>query len=417
LQLDPKGEPPCKRSPPITEVQELLDAYHKNTDTKIERCERYLKLTRKYLNWKGLVTAPEVLPIDIKTYERKVTGVSLGSSTFYGYSGQVITKKVSLGKLHEDYVSKNEPRRHVRDSDISAALAEVAGLIFALALSGVHILDQLEMRKFKVGIGFGEGLKEVYSPLCITEGSSLPRSVYIGVLARLWLNVSQITHFEDLPNTSLGISNSRGTVMSAVFGRFESLFEATTKFIVAAEVPDIIAGEKPVIACTSTPKSMVQRRGYEVDLKPSMKSPYDGCWQISCLTITGGDPPAVSERLANRVSVVPVCGYIACGARWWEYVDLDKAFAVMSASHSDTPCTGCSVEAQGNWLEQEEFLLRERGGFSCALPRKGERAIVPAYENGLMQSFLCAVFKGSLKNLRWRYQQCAAHTDCDVLVV
>lgn len=73
LQLDPKGEPLCKRSPPITEVQQLLDAYHKNTDTKIERCKRCHKFTRKYLNWKGLVTAPEVLPIDIKTYERTVS--------------------------------------------------------------------------------------------------------------------------------------------------------------------------------------------------------------------------------------------------------------------------------------------------------------------------------------------------------
>ncbi|KAF4436290.1 hypothetical protein FACUT_6562 [Fusarium acutatum] len=345
------------------------------------------------------------------------TGVSLGSSTFYGYAGQAITKMGVLGELHQEYVRKSEQKNHIPDSDVSVALAEVAGLIFALALSAVHILDKDQMRGFKIGSGLGQGLKKVYSSLCDPGDFTVTRHVCIGVLARVWLYVSNIIDFEDLPNTSLGISNSLGAVMSAVFGHTTSLFEATTKFIVSADIPDIIAGDKPVIACASTPMSKVQRRGHAVELKGSTKAPYDGCWQISCLTITGGDPPAVPERMANRVMVVPVCGYIACGTRWWEYVDLDKAFAVMSASETDSPCANCSLEGHGCWLEQEHFLRRDGGGFTCALPQNGDKVILPAYRNGLMQSFLCGAFKEAANKLRWRYQQCVAHTDCDVLIV
>ncbi|KAF5712478.1 hypothetical protein FMUND_8424 [Fusarium mundagurra] len=346
------------------------------------------------------------------------TGVCLGSSTFYGYAGQAITKMGALGELHQEYMRKNEQKNYIQDSDVSVALAEVAGLIFAMALSAVHILDKEQMRGFKIGSGLGQGLRKVYSSLCDPSDFTVARHVCIGVLARVWLYVSNIIDFEDLPNTSLGISNSLGAVMSAIFGHTTSLFEATTKFIVSADVPDIIAGDKPVIACASTPMSKVQRRVHRVEVTGSKKSPYDGCWQISCLTITGGDPPVVSERMANRVMVVPVCGYIACGTRWWEYVDLNKAFTVMSADETDSPCTKCPLEGHGCWLEQENFLRRDGGGFTCALPpRNGGKVILPAYENGLMQSFLCGAFQGVANKLRWRYQQCIAHTDCDVLIV
>lgn len=355
--------------------------------------------------------------------EQPRTSVTLGSTTYGGYAAEVISKRNTFKSLHEDQFKKLEKTHHANDSGASDALGEVAGLVYALALSAVHILDMEEMRNFKVASGLGDGLKKVYSSLKLSAAVSGPisRSVCLGSLAHIWLHIPELVDVNDLPHTTLGISNSQGAVMSAIFGHTRSLQDATTKFIVSADVPDIIAGEKPVIACASTPASKVQGRGHEVDQKPSNKSPYDGCWQLSCLTVIGGDPPALTNRLANRVSVVPVCGYIACGARWWEYIDLENAFAVMSASMVGDPCSNCPSDAEAYWLEQETFLLRDPEytftSFTCSLPRKGSKVILPAHENGLAQSFLCGVFNGSASKLRWLSERCIAHTDCDVLIL
>ena len=350
--------------------------------------------------------------------------VGLGSSTYYGYTAQAIERRPSIKDLHLRYMRNLPAHTHSRDSDVSSALGEVAGLVYALSLSCVHTRDQAHMDSMKITTGLGDGYKATFSELCFkpTAKRNVPRNKCLGALAHIWLNLPSL-YIPHWPQSSLGISNSQGAVISAIFTETKSLKDATTKFVVSTEVPDIMAGEKPVVACAATTGSKVQGHGHEFDVPISDKELYDGCWQIYCITTTGGDPPALEKGnlLGNNASVVPVCGFIACGTRWWEYVDLDKAFAVMAESESQSPCSTCASEVssvKARWLEQEKFLEKgSGGGFSCSLPHIGEKFVIPAYENGLKQSFLCGVFRQSARKLRYRYLQCITHSDADVLIV
>lgn len=347
--------------------------------------------------------------------------VDLGSSTYYGYTAQSIENRSSIKDLHQSYMRNLPADTRRRDSDVSSALGEVAGLVYALALSCVHVHNQAHMENMKISIGLGDDLKTAYSSLCIRPGikTKIPRCKCLGVLAQVWLSLPAI-YIPYWPQSSLGISNSHGAVISAIFAETKSLEDATMKFVISKDVPDIMVGEKPVVACASTPHSMVQKRGHAINVTPSTKEPYDGCWQICCITTTGGQPPALEKGnlLSNVVSVVPVCGYIACGAWWWEYVDLDDAFGVMAESASQPSCPTCPSSTEALWLSQEIFLGRAQGGgFSCSLPQTGQKLVVPAHQNGLMQSFLCGVFRCSTNKLRYRLRQCITHTEADVIIV
>ncbi|KAH8674496.1 hypothetical protein BGZ60DRAFT_556814 [Tricladium varicosporioides] len=356
------------------------------------------------------------------SHQPKGQSVELGTITYHGYTAAAIQARPAIKELHHSFMKNLPANVRWQDSDVSGALGEVAGLIFALALSCVHILDQTQMRDMKVSADLGGNLRSVYSLLRTKQAGvpiSISRQGCLGILAQLWLDLPGI-YLSHWPQSSLGISNSQGAVVSAVFADTKSLEDATTKFVVSTAVPDLMVGEKPVVACASTPRSVVQKRGHQVDVASLNKEPYDGCWQICCITTTGGQPPPLEKGniLSNVVSVVPVCGYIACGARWWEYVDLDDAFAVMADSQNLASCLNCPKDAEACWLEQEIFLGRaQRGGFSCSLPRSGQKLVVPAHQNGLMQGFLCGVFRGSTKELRYRYRQCVTHTQADVLIV
>jgi hypothetical protein len=71
LRLDPNGTAlSIPDQSPVT-VQELLNAHRKYMETKRKRCVKCRKNTRKNCIWKGLMTAPEILPIEFKTYERE----------------------------------------------------------------------------------------------------------------------------------------------------------------------------------------------------------------------------------------------------------------------------------------------------------------------------------------------------------
>jgi hypothetical protein len=348
--------------------------------------------------------------------------VDLGTSTFYGYTAKAIDERPSIKGLHQDYMRKLPAKTHAQDSDLSSALGAVAGLIYALALSCVHCRDPARMKAINVSCDLETDLRNAYSYLVtkLDEKIRVSRNRCLGVLAQLWLGIAGL-YIPHWPQTALGISNSRGAVMSAVFAETKSLEEATIKFIVSTDVPDIMVGDKPVVACAVTPHSTVQKSGHEVEVKLTTREPYDGCWQIHCITITGAQPPALDKDslLANVVSVVPVCGYIACGARWWEKVDLDNAFAVIAESSEvsiGSACSNCPSEVEAQWLEQEIFLQKAQGGFSCSLPQKGQKLVIPAHENGLTQSFLCGVFRWSTGKLRYPLFKCIKHSDADIVI-
>jgi hypothetical protein len=74
LRLDPKGRVYSRLGRMSTGVQQLLDTRSRLTETIEKHCAMCKKNTRHYCTWKGLRLAPEVLCIEIKTYERNERG-------------------------------------------------------------------------------------------------------------------------------------------------------------------------------------------------------------------------------------------------------------------------------------------------------------------------------------------------------
>lgn len=57
---------------------------------------------------------------------------------------------------------------------------------------------------------------------------------------------------------------------------------------------------------------------------------------------------------------------------------------IMSKSHSHIAREGCPLNPVVNWLDERDFLKRERGGeFSCASPKRREKLVIPAHVEGL----------------------------------
>ncbi|MCJ1328929.1 hypothetical protein MMC10_005606 [Thelotrema lepadinum] len=343
--------------------------------------------------------------------------IQIGSSWYNGYTAQLLNSRESIRTRHREQLEQLRNRQpKPEDSPISSAISEVSGLIYALGLSGVHVYNKVNM---DIVTCLHEGLRETYNAISPTAsgGRRLARNVCLGILSQLWLDLPGI-YIREWPHNALGISNSQGSVLSAIVGETRTLQEATTKFIISTDVPDLMQAELPVVACASTPGSTVQRRTYEKDIGPSRSKPYDGCIDVYCFTIATGDPPPLSRLINNRVIAVPVAGYAACGARWFEYVDLDDAFAVMAESFLQPVCAACDQNAEAQWLKADDILQREeKDGFSCCQPKKGKQIVVPAHDSGLKQSFLSAVFRDANPDVRYCYRACLRHAKGDVVIV
>ncbi|KAK0317152.1 hypothetical protein LTR82_011753 [Friedmanniomyces endolithicus] len=358
----------------------------------------------------------------------------LGSSTYHGYAAVCLKKTPKLSTSHGRWMANLPARTHARDSDVSNALATVAGLVYGLAMGCVH-----DHRPYyhhnsdsrELGCRLDTDLGCVYQHLHTEPRTQrkIARTVCLGVFAKLWLGLPAL-YIPQWPHTSLGVSNSRGAVMSATFGETTGLPTSTKKFVFSVDVPDLMTGDKPVLACAVTPQSTIQRRGRPIEdneATATSQDPYDGCFQTHCIAITGNDVPTLGEKnlLNNRVSIIPVCGYIACGLRWWERVDLDSAFAVMAASDATapTPCSSCSPKQKARWLQQELFLREPCTGedsgtaFACSLPPEGGKLVLPAHRNGLMQSFLAATFRQSAREVGYALHGCIEHATGDVIIV
>ena len=201
--------------------------------------------------------------------------IQIGKLCYNGYTAQVLTSRDSIRTKHGEKLEQLRAREVISDdSPISRAIGEFSGLIYALALSCVHVHNKLNMN---VGVVLGAGLTETYTAISpeSKKGRRLARNVCLGILSQRWLDLP--ARHGEWPQSALGISNSQGSVLSAIVGDTRTLEEATTKFIVSVDVPDLMQAELPVAACASTPHSTVQKHAYEKDIASSHSKPYDGC--------------------------------------------------------------------------------------------------------------------------------------------
>jgi hypothetical protein len=103
-----------------------------------------------------------------------------------------------------------------------------------------------------VGVSLGGGLTDTYSAISpeSRSGRRLARNVCLGILSQLWLDLPGL-YVQEWPQAALGISNSQGSVLSAIVAETLTLQEAWAKFIVSVDVPDLMQAELPVVACAS----------------------------------------------------------------------------------------------------------------------------------------------------------------------
>lgn len=371
--------------------------------------------SRDWKKWFG------VSPEDVKTIIINQSSISkavqLGDHTFYGFTGKALDQSPLIAMHSAQMDSSSRAGTITTSSMVSTAVAEVAGFIYTLGLSIVHVPHDIKLR---IRTSLGSGYRFAYKALMVKphDPRFLPRQVCLGALAALWLGLPTLW-VPDWPHTAIGISNSRGSVLSAIVAETSSLKEATTIFIVDTDVPELMVAERPVVACAGYKQGRVIG-GYEVDLEPTdPKGFYDGCNDMSCLTVCVGQPPQLSKSMVSSVLAVSVVGYVACGTAWSRYVDLDDAFVVMANSESQPDCKDCPPNFRGRWLKDAREFLHPEGkhrGFTCSCCKKGEKLMIPAHGNGLKQSFLCGLFRESSQNLRYREFSCVAHALGDVII-
>ena len=107
LRLDPKGTPlSSPKQSPVT-VRELLNAHRKCTGAKRERCVKCGKTTGKYCIWKGLVKAPEILPIEIKTYERELSADKKTRYKFF-FSDIILNRRIYVPNVGRKHTTRYE---------------------------------------------------------------------------------------------------------------------------------------------------------------------------------------------------------------------------------------------------------------------------------------------------------------------
>ena len=344
-----------------------------------------------------------------------IDNVQLGSQHYYGFAAKRL-KQTSLGDKHKAEMDEFERRKvHTRgDSRISHVVAELAGMVYSLGMS-------LVMARIGTGTAvrcaLGRGFREAYRQLSVTQGKRrvIARRVILGTLAALWLGMPNWS--SEWPHIALAIGNSKGSVVSAILADSSSLEEATTKFIVSTSVADLMVAEKPVVLCAGWKNNFGGGQCHEVNGRRREAEPHDACQEMICLTMSLETVLTLSKNIRSTVLAMAVVGYISCGAEWYDYVDLDLAFMVMSRNHSQRVCQGCPLNPAVNWLDERAFLKRlPEGGFSCACPKRDGKLVIPAHGEGLKQSFLCGLFGGRIKNTRYQGSACLAHAEGDIVL-
>jgi hypothetical protein len=383
--------------------------------TNVSFCYEYDELCSEH-DWHEWF--PEISDTTSFLKSQPTQEIQFGGRLYYGFAARRLeqSQQTPLWELHRNELEdkRRNPNYRINDSTVSSAVAEVAGLVYSLALSIVmaRVGSDIALR-CSLGVGFAR----LYNHLSIPPGQRrrISRTVVLGILSSLWLGMA--AWVSEYPHLALGTSNNRGSVLSGVLTETSSLEEATAKFIVSTAVPDIMVADKPVVLCASYRRRTGDEGGEEVDGRPLETGPHDGCQEVICFTVCAGDAPGLSNNLRGRVLAIPAVGYISCGASWYDYIDMDQAFAVMAKSQSQPVCTSCSPIFQVNWLEARQFLIRSgRGGFSCACAKEGQKLFVPAHGSGLKQAFLCGLFHETLPGTRYQAAACLAHADGHIVI-
>lgn len=341
----------------------------------------------------------------------------IGSYIYYGYAAAFLKRNRQCEELHEremQDLKRKGVHPYQGNSSLSNIIAEVAGLIYAVALSIVMAEGWEELG---VRGALGGGFRHTYSQLVVSPRDQriLSRRVVLGVLANLWLGVPSIWA-DDYPHTALAIGNSRDSVVSAILADTPGLDYATTKFIVSSHVPDILVADEPLILCAGWKLGNV-KGGIEIEGICREAGRHDACQELVCLTMSLSRPPNLSSKLSGSVSAMAVVGYISCGSEWYSYVDLDDAFVVMAESGDQKVCDGCPSRPPVHWVDERDFLRRAGGGlFNVAVPKAGQKLVIPAYGSGLKQSFLAGLFRPSGKTVRYQGLACLADADGEIIL-
>ena len=343
--------------------------------------------------------------------------LQFGSQDYYGYAAKFLrgSRYVGLHAQQMDDLRKKNVRSGSGDSTISNVVAEVAGLIYSLALSRVMADSGSDMA---IRGALGGGFRLIFSELNLRprELRVIARRVVLGALGSLWLGVPH-SWAPEYPHVALALGNSRGNVVSAVLADSPSLEYATTKFVVTTAVADILDAEQPVVLCAGwKPGRVTGSHTLSGDCRES--EPRDGCQELVCLTMALEHGPTLSSRLDGNCKSIGIVGYISCGTEWYTYVDLDLAFMVAAVSAQQKVCPStCPINPPVNWLKEREFLRRASNGyFSLALPEEGMKLFIPANGSGLKQSFLASLFYEWDKHTRSQGEACLAHAEGSVVI-
>ena len=343
--------------------------------------------------------------------------LQLGSQHYYGYAAKFLrgSRYFDMHRQQMEDLRKRNVGSGTGDSTISDVVAEVAGLIYSMALSGVMANCGSEVA-VRGALGGGFGL--IFSELQVPPGQAriISRRVVLGTLGSLWLGVPH-GWVPEYPHVALAIGNSRGSVVSAVLADSPSLEYATTKFLVDTAVADILDAEEPVVLCAGWKQGRVFR-SHAVSGDNRRSEPHDGCQELVCLTMALEQGPTLSFHLEGDAKSIGIVGYISCGTEWYTYVDLDLAFMVAVESAEQTVCpSDCPTNPPVNWLKEREILRRASDGFfSLALPEEGMKLLIPAHGSGLKQSFLASLFYEKDKATRFQGGACLGHAKGSIVI-
>jgi hypothetical protein len=107
LRLDPKGAPLPFPDQPSVSVQQLLKAHRKYEEARRQYCVKCRKYTSKECAWEGLLTTPEILPIEVKTYERNLTTNRKTTYKFF-FSNIIIDSIINIPYGDHKHTTKYE---------------------------------------------------------------------------------------------------------------------------------------------------------------------------------------------------------------------------------------------------------------------------------------------------------------------